>query len=369
MDSSQMSYKAGIIGAGGIAGLGILGMHDESEIGEKKIRASHAGGYDAASDIELVAVADTDPNKLSNFASAWDLNRDATYQDHREMLKEESLHIVSVCTPTFLHADHVIDAAEYGNLKAVWCEKPIASSLSQAYRMIDRCEETDTELVINHSFRFTDALQQLRSLIHEQDILGDVHSVSTQFRMELLRNSTHLLDTLVYLLDTRPDTVSGHITGKNEATDSLDVNRKVDDAAGGGYVVMKNGTFATIDCTIPRNISSMTLNFIGSNGKLYMNNDDGEWRYWTLEDGNHVERSLPSIDGEWSWEDDYQQSFANAARHVQEILQESVENISPGVEAAKSLEIIIGFYLSHYTDGTVQIPLDSPLEGVTVTSW
>jgi len=26
----------------------------------------------------------------------------------------------------------------------------------------------------------------------------------------------------------------------------------------------------------------MTLQFVGSEGKLYMNNDDGEWRYWRL---------------------------------------------------------------------------------------
>ena len=369
MGNLIMSYKAGIIGAGGIAGLGILGMHDESEIGKKKVKASHAGGYEAASDIDLVAVADTDTEKLSNFANAWDLGASATYEDHQAMLQEESLDIVSVCTPTLMHAEHVIDAVEYGSPEAVWCEKPIASSVGEAHRMIERCEQTDTELVINHSFRFTDALQDLRSLIHNEGILGDVHSVSTQFRMELLRNSTHLLDTLVYLLDTRPETVSGHITGQNEATDSLNVGREVDDAAGGGHVVMKDDTFVTIDCTIPRDISSMTLNFIGSNGKLYMNNDDGEWRYWELQDGEHIERPLPGINGEWTWEEDYQQSFANAANHIQAILNDGVENISPGTEAAKSLEIIVGFYVSHYTHGTVEVPIDPPLEGVTVTSW
>ncbi|MFB6173893.1 MAG: gfo/Idh/MocA family oxidoreductase, partial [Halobacteriales archaeon] len=51
-------YRAGIIGAGGIAGLGILGMHDEADIGRKKFTASHAGGYAATDDIDLVAVAD-----------------------------------------------------------------------------------------------------------------------------------------------------------------------------------------------------------------------------------------------------------------------------------------------------------------------
>jgi hypothetical protein len=40
-----VTYRAGIIGTGGIAGMSILGMHDEEAIGKEKIDASHAGGY------------------------------------------------------------------------------------------------------------------------------------------------------------------------------------------------------------------------------------------------------------------------------------------------------------------------------------
>lgn len=157
----------------------------------------------------------------------------------------------------------------------VWCEKPIASSVADAEDMIEVCSETETELVINHSFRFTDKLQTLYSLIQEDGLLGDVHSVSTQFRVGLLRNSTYLLDTLVYLLDARADRVSGFITGENEAVDPLDAGRDVDDAGSGGFVVMDDGTSTKVDCTVPRAESSMTLNVIGTARKLYMNNDDG----------------------------------------------------------------------------------------------
>ncbi|WP_226023776.1 Gfo/Idh/MocA family protein [Halomicrobium salinisoli] len=365
-----MSYRAGIVGTGGIAGLGILGMHDEAAIGTEKIEASHAGGYDATDDVELVAVADVDEEKLTTFGDAWDIPSERRYVGHEAMLEAEDLDVVSVCTPSFLHHRHVVDAARSAaDPDVIWCEKPIASSVSDAEAMIDACEETDTELLVNHSFRFTDKLRRLRELVVEEDLLGEVHSVATQFRMELLRNSTHLLDTLVYLLDARAETASGHITGENEAVDSLDADRDVDDAGGGGFVVMDDGTFATVDCTIPREDSSMTLNVVGSEGKLYMNNDDGEWRYWSLEDGDHVEEPLPGIEGSWTWDDDYQGSFANAAEHVQALLEGDAENRSTGREAKRSLEIIVAFYVSHYTGSQVSIPLDRPLRDVTVTSW
>ena len=365
-----MVYTAGIIGTGGIAGMGILGMHDDEEIGQKKVRASHAGGFDAHDELELVAVADVDREALSRFGSAWDIPDDRQYVGHEAMLEAEDLDVVSVCTPSYLHDEHVIDAAKSAaEPELIWCEKPIASAVSSALEMVEVCEETDTELLVNHSFRFTEKLQQLRSLIQDEKILGEIESVSTQFRMELLRNSTHLLDTLVYLLDARAERVSGYITGDNEAVETLDANPNVDDSGGGGFVVMDDGTFVTIDCTLPREISSMSLQFIGTDGKLYMNNDDGEWRYWRLEDGTHVEEELPGIDGNWTWDDDYRRAFPNAAGHIVDVLNGDAENHSTGLEATRSLEIIIALYISHYSSGQTSIPLAQPLRNVRVTSW
>ncbi|GAB3025345.1 Gfo/Idh/MocA family protein [Natronobiforma cellulositropha] len=365
-----MTYRAGIIGTGGIAGMGILGMHDESEIGRSKIEASHAGGYHATDGIELVAVADVDEDTLERFGEAWEIPPDRRYLGHEAMLETEDLDVVSVCTPSFLHHEHVIDAARSpASPDLIWCEKPIASQVSAAMEMVAVCEETDTELLVNHSFRFTEKLRRLRTLIQDEDILGEVRSVSTQFRMELLRNSTHLLDTLVYLLDARAATVSGYITGENEAVETLEAGQQVDDAGGGGFVVMDDGTFVTIDCTLPRAISSMALTFVGTKGKLYTNNDDGEWRYWRLVDGEHVEEPLPGIEGAWTWEDDYQRAFAAAAGHVVDVLEGEAENASSGREATRSLEIIVGLYLSHHTGGQVEIPMARPLRDVTVTSW
>lgn len=365
-----MSYTAGIIGTGGIAGMGILGMHDTSDIGKEKFRASHAGGYDSVEKIELVAVADVDEERLNRFGDAWDIPSEGRYVGHTAMLDNEDLDVVSVCTPTFLHHDHVIDAStSSANPDVIWCEKPIASSVADANTMCEVCEQTGTELIINHSFRFTDKLQTLHNLVRNEGLIGEVKSVTTSFRRELLRNSTHLLDTLIYLLDSRAATVSGYINGENDAVDALEGDRDVDDSGGGGMIVMDDDTFVTIDCTVARDISSMSLQFIGTKGKLYLNNDDGEWRFWRLVDGTHVEEPLPGIEGAWSWDEDYQLAFPNAAAHVYDVLSGEAKNYSSGREATRSVEIIAGFYISHYTGGQISIPLDQPLRDVTITSW
>ena len=142
-----MTYRAGIIGAGGIAGLGILGMHDPEDIGEKKFTASHAGGYEAAEGIDLAAVADDDEERLDTFGEAWEIPSENRYVGHGAMLESEDLDVVSVCTPSYLHHRHVVDAAESAaDPDVVWCEKPVASSVSDAEEMVEVCEERDVEL-------------------------------------------------------------------------------------------------------------------------------------------------------------------------------------------------------------------------------
>jgi hypothetical protein len=54
---------------------------------------------------------------------------------------------------------------------------------------------------------------------------------------------------------------------------------------------------------------------------------------------------------------------------VVDLLDGEAENRSTGEDATRSLEIIVGFYLSHYTGGWVDVPLDRPLRDVTITSW
>ncbi len=363
------AYRAGIVGAGGVAGLGLLGLHDEADIGRKKFTASHAGGYAATEGVELVAVADVDAEKLATFGEAWEIPEAHRYEDTGAMLDAEALDVVSVCTPSLYHHDPVLAAAEADATQAVLCEKPIAASVAEADAMVDACAANGVELVVNHTFRFTEKLARVRDLVVEEGLIGDVHAASAGFRMELMRNATHVFDTLGWLLDADPVSVSGHLTGENEAAEALAADRRVDDVGGGGFAVYDDGTFATVDCTVPREASSMRFELIGDAGKLYLNNDDGEWRYWGLEDGAHVERELPGVDGPWTWEEDYERGFPNAVGHVVDLLEGRTTNRSPGGAATTALEAIVALFVSGYTGSRIGLPLEAPLRDVTITSW
>ncbi|MFB6112101.1 MAG: Gfo/Idh/MocA family protein [Halobacteriaceae archaeon] len=361
-----MTYTAGIIGTGGVAGMGLLGTHDESKIGEEPVDASHAGGYARNDDIELVAAADIDTEQLATFGDVWDIPPDRRYEDHQAMLAAEDLDVVSVATPTFLHHEHVCDAAwSSAAPDAIWCEKPIASSVADAEEMVGVCEERGVELVINHTTRFTDNMARVQELIAD-GLIGDIEAASGVFRMELMRNSTHLIDTLVFLLDARASRVSGYLTGENEAVDALDASTPVDDQGGGGFVVLDDGSFVTIDCTVPRDHSTYQYDLVGSEGKLRINVNDGDWQYWELTEDGHQPADLPGVSPD---PDEWADGFAEAVDHLVALVKGSATNRSPGTAAVRSLEIIVGFYISEYTGSHVEIPLADPLKDVTVTSW
>ena len=72
-----------------------------------------------------------------------------------------------------------IACAEQG-VRAVYCEKPIATNVPDAERMVEACDKAGTLLVINHNRRFDSNYRRLRDLIASGG-LGDLTSVSLQW--------------------------------------------------------------------------------------------------------------------------------------------------------------------------------------------
>jgi predicted dehydrogenase len=356
-----MTYRAGIIGAGGAAGGGFIGQKTESE--ERPV-ASHAGAYHATEGIELVAVADLDDERVAKFGETWDVPEAGRYTDHEAMLDVEDLAVVSVCTPSHLHAQHVQDAVHLGDPDLVWCEKPIASRVTDADDAVAACDTQDVELLVNHIRRFDPFYAELALDLRE--LTGEVQSVSATFKRELLRNGTHFLDIVCFLLDTRPVDVGGVLAGEEEATESLDITVDVDDSGGAGTISLADGTVFSFDCTLSREYWTGSLSFVGTGGKLDVEETDNECRYWDLDDGHHVRRELPIettdiFDREAAWRE--------AGAHVQKLLDGATENRSPGDEAVQALETLIGLFLSEYTSARVELPLARPLRDIEIQSW
>jgi predicted dehydrogenase len=181
-------FKVGIIGCGRIAG----GF--EGDIGRES-PCTHIGAYNLNSKTNVTAISDNSKDALLNFSTKWNINN--AYLDYREMLKNEHLDIVSVCSNEDSHFQVVIDAAKSG-AKLIFCEKPIAKNTTQAKEMIQCCEENQVKLVINHSRRWHNNFIYAKKQI-DSAAFGKIVSITGRYTSGLRVMGTHMIDIMSFL--------------------------------------------------------------------------------------------------------------------------------------------------------------------------
>jgi predicted dehydrogenase len=76
-----------------------------------------------------------------------------------EVLERDDVHVVSVCTPTFLHAHYTVAALRRG--KHVLCEKPAALTLAEALAMKEAEDQGSALLRVGFMRRFDPAAHQI----------------------------------------------------------------------------------------------------------------------------------------------------------------------------------------------------------------
>ncbi len=129
----EKKLRVGIIGCGGIA----TGKHMPSL---KKIK-----------EVEMVAFCDIVASKAEKAACDFGAADAKVYTDYKELLKDETIDVVHICTPNRSHSFITVDALHAG--KHVMCEKPMAINSAEAKKMIDAAKETGKKLTIGYQNR------------------------------------------------------------------------------------------------------------------------------------------------------------------------------------------------------------------------
>ena len=118
------------------------------------------------SDARLVAVADVDKRRAE--AAAKTYGAETWYTDYKELLENPQVKAVWICTPPFLHAQMVIDAAKAG--KHVMCEIPMALTLEEADAMIEAAVSFNVLLMAGYHYNFAPAYVKAKELIEQGKI-------------------------------------------------------------------------------------------------------------------------------------------------------------------------------------------------------
>jgi predicted dehydrogenase len=345
------TYKAVIIGLTGIGAQRVDASAQASLYG--RIPQSHAAAYQAHPQTDVVAVCDIRPEMLDKFRQTWQdvWPQMHYYTDYGAMLAQEQPDVVSVVTPDHLHADITVAAANRG-AKAIFCEKPIATTLVDADRMIAACAANHVLLSIDHTRRWYPAYRQARELLRSGE-LGPLRSmVTTLFskRAMLFRNGAHLIDMLHFFAEADAQWVWAELEAGFEHFDHYRGDGGHDPAsepAASGYIHFANGVRAFYE--------SAKLAFPGAQFALTCENGRIEMTDQELMVIRHA------ADGKLSRtpimpDKTEEAGLLAAVTELIHTLEHGGELISSGCSARKTLEVILAMLHSHAL-GNVRVNL------------
>lgn len=135
----------------------------------------HLPEYEAQSNVEIIAVCDIVESRAIEIAGKYGAK---AYTDYKQLLTDDTIDAVSVCTPNALHAPVTIAILESG--KHALCEKPMATSRKEAEEMILAAKTAGKQLMIGHNQRFVPSHERARQLIASGE-LGKIYSFRTAF--------------------------------------------------------------------------------------------------------------------------------------------------------------------------------------------
>ena len=153
----QRKLKVGIIGCGRIAG-------------------AHAISYNKMDDVEVVGLADIIPGKAKAFAEQWGLQSARLYDNHLDLLENEELDGVSICTYNMQHAVCAIDALNRGINVVI--EKPMCVTMEEAYAMVRAEIASGKVLSIGFQPRYSAQMKKMKEIVRS-GALGKVYYIQT----------------------------------------------------------------------------------------------------------------------------------------------------------------------------------------------
>lgn len=161
-------------------------------IGTGWIAESHIESYKNMPDVDIVAAADLIPGKAEAFMESYGVKGVRFYPSHKEMLDNEELDAVSVCTYNRTHAECTIYALEKG--VNVLLEKPMCVTLEEAVDICRAEKKSGKVLSIGFQPRGDENMKYIKRII-EAGELGDIYYIQTGGgRRRGIPNSTFIED-------------------------------------------------------------------------------------------------------------------------------------------------------------------------------
>ncbi len=335
-------------------------------VGCGRISKKHFESIESHTDqLKLVSVCDINENILSENKKKYNL---PTYLNLEDMLNNESLDLVVLCTPSGLHAQQTEIIAKHG--VNVITEKPMATRWHDGLRMVKACDDAGVWLFVVKQNRHNFTLQILKNAI-EKGRFGKIYMVnvnvfwtrpqeyydSAKWRGTwefdggaLMNQASHYVDLLDWLV--------GPIESLQAYTATLARNIEVEDS---GVVSLRwrSGALGSLNVsmlTYPKNLEG-SITILGEKGTVQIGglavNEIKHWEFLESEpEDNDVQNA--------NYETKSVYGFGHPLyyENVIDVMRGNKEPETDGREGLRSLEILIAAYISSRDGKRVSLPLN-----------
>lgn len=321
---------------------------------------------------ELVACMDVVKNNAEKLASQTGAKK--VYTELDPLLEDKGIDAVIIITPTNLHAEQVVKAAQAK--KHIYCEKPMTTTIGEADRMIVACTENNVKLQIAFMKRFNKSFHLVKQIL-DNGKLGDIFelratwdnartqtSAQANYRHRLVsgggylqEDGSHPVDVCRWFMGDVAE-VTGHVmmvASNRFENDDLDL------------VVMKhkNGGMSSLHITMlthRRGVESYEI--FGTKGTLLM-----EWQFHSTHSLEpaivHIhEKSVKKQDltlyTSWNPHEELIKNwqYLGELRYFCDCIIHDKEPEIGGAEGRAIVEIINAAYISSREGVTIKLPLD-----------
>lgn len=335
-------------------------------VGCGRISRNHVDAISQNPKLKLVAVCDIDHERARTLGEKLHI---PFYTSYDEMLAKEQFDLISICTPTGLHSEMGIAAAEKGI--HVLSEKPIAINLKQCDALIEACKRNKVRLFVVKQNRLNTTLQLLNTAVHKGRF-GRIFMINSTVRWNrtqdyynqapwrgtramdggaFLNQASHYVDAVQWL--------GGPVKSVVGMTRTFNHSIEMEDS-GSAILDFESGALGTLEitmCTYRQNWEG-SITIVGERGTAKVGgvavNKIEHWDFDRYED-----------DDKWVNQASYIPPNVYGFGHIgyydavtKSLRGEASFNVDGG-EARKSLEIVMGIYQSSETGRKVSLPLRS----------
>lgn len=334
-----------------------------------------AGNHIAAAletDLEIVAMCDLSQEKMVKIEREF-LNDNFNvqkYNDYLEMLENEELDLVAICTESGSHGRIALNCLDH-NVNLI-IEKPITLSLEEADMIIEKAEKLNLKVCACHQNRFNKAVQKIREAIESQSFGKLLHGAahirwnrSTDYYTQaswrgtwendggaLMNQCIHNIDLLRWMMGNEIVEVSG-------MTDNLLHEHIEAEDLGLAVIKFSNGSYGIVEGTTniyPTNLEE-TLYLFGSQGTVKAGGKSVNLiEKWLFKDSDENEEYIKDMYSE-NPPNVYGFGHTPLYADVKDAINSDRQPYITAEDGRGALELVLAIYLSSATKKRIKLPL------------